>query len=67
MDRGQVIPWDNVGGGKKRALGPGVWMRETKTILKPARANKAGMGKKHTLKSQKGHGIYGISKLYTVE
>lgn len=42
-------------------------MRETKTILKPARANKAGMGKKHTLKSQKGHGIYGISKLYTVE
>lgn len=72
MNRQEVIPWDNVWR-KKRTLGPGVWRRDnTKTILKPARANKVGMGNniflyltlKLWLKSQKGHGI---SKHYTME
>lgn len=43
MDRGEAI-LGIMSEGKKRTLGPGVWMKEIKTILKPARANKAGMG-----------------------
>lgn len=46
MDRGEAI-LGIMSEGKKRTLGPGVWMRDqnhTKTILKPARANKAEMG-----------------------